>query len=118
MLDLQAAIDCVHNTHPDPPALVGYSFGAGLMAHLAAGKWVAACALVAPPADMMQLPAPPDDCLIIVGAHDTIVSPAALRAWAPDHELAVIDGADHFLHGHMASIAERVVGYITADGVA
>ena len=115
LLDLQAAINCVHGTTPDPLALVGYSFGAGLMAHHATGTWAAACAFVAPPADMMHLPEPPDGCLIVVGAHDTVVSPATLRAWAPDHYLAVIDGADHFLHGHIAHIAERVVDHITTE---
>ena len=106
-----------------PPLwVVGYSFGAivasGLVDERIAG-WV----LVAPPFGAMfdgaSAPIGPDPRpkLVLVAAHDQFSPPARVAevtgAWAAT-ESDEVPGADHFLAGATARVAERACDWIAA----
>jgi alpha/beta superfamily hydrolase len=98
--------------------LVGYSWGAGVVA-TAEAPGVAARVLIAPPVTMLELPPRAEPALVLVPAHDQYGPPAAvesaLSSWT-DATLEVIDGCDHFLAGAVARITDRAVAWLTDDG--
>jgi alpha/beta superfamily hydrolase len=103
--------------------LVGYSWGSIVAAMVSAPR-VVARALVAPPVAMTDLgPGDGVPTLVLVPAHDQYGGPAAVRAavggWDAT-EIDVVDGADHFLTGAVARVADQVVDWVsrvvTADG--
>jgi alpha/beta superfamily hydrolase len=95
--------------------LVGYSWGAAVVAH-ASVVGLAARVLVAPPVRMLELPAQPEPTLVLVPAHDQYGPPdqvrEALADW-PDATIEVVDGSDHFLVGAIDRITTRAVGWLT-----
>jgi len=94
--------------------LVGYSWGAAVVAH-AAPEDLAARVLVAPPVTLLDLPAQPEPTLVLVPAHDQYGPPAdvdtALAAW-PETTIETIDGCDHFLVGAVRRITDRTVAWL------
>jgi pimeloyl-ACP methyl ester carboxylesterase len=97
--------------------LVGYSWGAAVVAHTAV-EAVAARVLVAPPVTLLDLPSHPEPTLVLVPAHDQYGPldevEAALGGW-PDATIEVIDGCDHFLAGAIARITSRTVAWLTTE---
>ena len=97
--------------------LVGYSWGAAVVARTAVDG-AAARVLVAPPVAMLDLPAQPQPTLVLVPAHDQYGPPDdvknALVGW-PEATVEVIDGCDHFLAGAIDRITTRTVAWVT-DG--
>lgn len=99
--------------------LGGFSFGAA-MAYLSAGPLEArALVTAALPVERVGAAAPPAcPWLTVHGALDDIVPIAALERWlaaiVPQPELVVFPEADHFFHGHLPQLAERVSGMLEA----
>jgi pimeloyl-ACP methyl ester carboxylesterase len=95
--------------------LVGYSWGAGVVAH-AEPAGIVARVLVAPPVTVLDLPPRPEPTLVLVPAHDQYGPPSAvepaLAPW-PDATVEVVEGCDHFLAGAVARISERAVAWST-----
>ncbi len=96
-----------------PLFVVGYSFGA-LVAISTDDARIAGVVAVAPPLSNDHHP-PSAPALVITPRHDQYCPPetAALvtSAWN-DVELGVIEGADHFLNGYSATVAERATGWL------
>jgi alpha/beta superfamily hydrolase len=103
-----------------PVTVIGYSFGAVVACGLLDPR-IAGWALVAPPFgalfDGVSAPIGPDPRpkLVLVAAHDQFSPPArvaeATGAWAAT-ESDEIAGADHFLAGATARVAERACDWI------
>jgi alpha/beta superfamily hydrolase len=97
--------------------LIGYSWGAAVVAHTAA-EGLAARVLVAPPVTMLDLPPQSEPTLVLVPAHDQYGPPddvkVALSGW-PHATIEVIDGCDHFLAGAIDRITTRAAAWLT-DG--
>jgi alpha/beta superfamily hydrolase len=98
--------------------LVGYSWGAGVVA-TAEPAGLVARVLVAPPVTILELPPRAEPALVLVPAHDQYGPPdaveTALSSWT-DATLEVVDGCDHFLAGAVARITDRAVAWLTDDG--
>ena len=100
--------------------LGGFSFGAA-MAYLSAGPLQAqALVTAALPVERVGTVAPPGcPWLTVHGARDEIVPLAALERWLaavkPQPELVVFPEADHFFHGYLPALAERVRGMLAAQ---
>lgn len=99
-----------------PPrlALAGYSFGAAVVAAVAATEPVAGLALVAPPLRVTEVRLPAGltgPVLVVVGAEDQYCPPAALErlgASVPAATVVVIEGADHFFFGSLAPLGQAL----------
>lgn len=100
--------------------LVGYSWGAAVVAR-AAPEGLVARVLVAPPVALldpgMALAAPGAalPTLVLVPAHDQYGPPEEIRAAlgdAPGATIEVVEGTDHFLAGAVARIAARTVTWL------
>jgi alpha/beta superfamily hydrolase len=95
--------------------LVGYSWGAAVVA-LTSLDGLAARVLVAPPVTTLELPPQPEPTLVLVPEHDHYGPPAdvdaALADW-PDTTVEIVDGCDHFLAGAIARITDRTVSWLT-----
>ena len=93
--------------------VVGYSFGAvgGLATD---DQRVAGIVAIAPPLSS-QTPPPTTASLVLTPRHDQYCSPdtaaAIVAAW-PDADFAVIEGADHFLVGRAATVAELSAAWL------
>jgi alpha/beta superfamily hydrolase len=112
-----AAAELLTEVGVDRLLLVGYSWGS-VVSLLAVPDRLTGRVLIAPPVSMLELPA--DDgtpTLVLVPAHDQYGGPEAVNevmgAW-PSATIEVIDGADHFLVGAVARIAERTVDWCRA----
>jgi alpha/beta superfamily hydrolase len=98
--------------------LVGYSWGS-VVSTLAQPDGLVARCLVAPPTSLL-VPGEGDGTptLVLVPAHDQYGGPEAVRdlmgTW-PATTIEVVEGADHFLAGAVARIAERAVGWVEAQ---
>jgi alpha/beta superfamily hydrolase len=111
-LDVVAALDALEDV-PGPRVVVGYSFGA-LVAMATDDDRISAVAAIAPALTNDQRP-PTKPVLIVTPRHDQFCPPetAALLASAwRDVTLDVIESTDHFLHGHTAIAAERVIAWL------
>jgi alpha/beta superfamily hydrolase len=117
-LDALAGLDVVAGHVPDAPLfVVGYSFGAAVglgVDHPA----VAARVAIAPPLAVMDVaPATSLPTLVLVPALDQFSPPVAVAPIVEDWAAAtveVIDGADHFLVGHAATVADRATAWLAA----
>lgn len=80
--------------------LAGFSFGAALVAQLAARVRPERLVLVGLGVTRLQVPKVPDDTLVIHGENDETVPLSAVLDWARPQELPVVlvPGADHFFH--------------------
>lgn len=105
-------------TETERVLLVGYSWGAAVVAE-AAPKGLAARVLVAPPVAHVDLPPRSEPALVLVPAHDQYGPPAlvapALEGWA-DATVEVVEGCDHFLMGAVGRISERAVAWLVDRG--
>ena len=103
--DLRAEVDV------DRLLLVGYSWGSVVSALPRRPVGWSARVLVAPPVAMFDLARPRmPPRLLLVPAHDQYGGPEAVRPRSrdrPDATVEVVDGADHFLAGAVARIADR-----------
>jgi uncharacterized protein len=90
--------------------VVGYSFGAAVALTTDDAR-IAAIGAIAPPLAMMTVGTPSVPTLVLSPRHDQFSPPAVtapiVAGW-PDHELEIVESADHFLAGHTARIADRV----------
>jgi alpha/beta superfamily hydrolase len=120
--DVRAALTEIRGRLPagTPVALAGYSFGAAVAAAVAVETSVSGLALIAPPLRLGSL-APPKavsgPILVVVGAEDQYCPPAALEAireTVPRATITVIDGADHFFFGSLATLAEAIGDWAAA----
>ena len=118
--DVAAAIDAAASTFPGMPVIgVGYSFGADVLLAVEDERLTAVVA-VAPPLAVL-----PDErlaaargaapTLILSPAHDQFRPAAeavsATEGWA-DTSVIEVPGADHFMAGATAFVAEQVVGFV------
>jgi hypothetical protein len=114
-LDVVAALDELERRAPDNPLwLVGYSFGAAVALSTHDGR-VSGVAAIAPPLSMMEVAAPSLPVLVLSPAHDQFCPPdaaAPIVATWPDATLEPIESADHYLAGHNARVADRVVAWL------
>jgi uncharacterized protein len=113
--DVVAALDELAGRFPGVPLHVaGYSFGAAVA--LATGDpRVTSIAAVAPPLGHMTGGQPTVPVLVLAPAHDQFCPPeSAITATAgwPDVVVEPVAMADHFLAGHTAAVAERVVSWL------
>ena len=58
----------------------------------------------------------PDNPLIVQGDQDELIDIEAVRTWArnfaPEPELTVIAGAEHFFHGKLGELRSRVLAFL------
>lgn len=115
-LDTVAALDALAGHVPGAPLfLAAYSFGAAValgVDHPA----VTARVVIAPPLAVVQVGAvTPLPSLVLVPAFDQFSPPAAVtpiaEAWS-DTTVEIVDGADHFLLGRAAAVADRAAAWL------
>lgn len=102
-----------------PLAVVGYSFGAVVTAHVVDDR-LAGWVLVAPPFGMLPAAGAPagEDRrpkLLLVPAHDQFCQPSAARQEVAGWRATAVEpvaSADHFLAGATRTVAERVAGWL------
>jgi alpha/beta superfamily hydrolase len=98
--------------------LAGYSWGS-LVTALVRDERLRRRVLVAPPVSMLVPPTGDGTpTLVLVPAHDQFGPPDAVRealAGWPATTIQVVDGADHFLAGAVQRVADRAVGWLTAE---
>lgn len=108
--DLVMVADTLRADHPGLPlALIGFSFGAYVQAHVAArlaaaGRPADRVILAGPPTGTVDsgraydLPALPRGSVVIHGERDEAIPLASLLDWARPHgqPITVVPGADHF----------------------
>lgn len=107
--DAAALFDALQKEGGPAPAVVGYSFGAGVAARLAGMRLPSRLVLVGAPAEFTDADldvardAPKAGCptTVIVGAQDPFVTPrqasVMASAFRPAAALVVLEGAAHFL---------------------
>ena len=111
-LDVAAAVDAVSDGD-GPIFVVGYSFGA-VVAMATEHPLIAGVVVVAPPLGE-ETPAPSRPTLILSPRHDQFCSferAEGLAAPWPGASVEVIESTDHFLHGRIAWITERVIAWL------
>lgn len=125
-VDVLALVDGIRRIRPaDPLALVGFSFGAFVMARVARaladrGQPPERVCLAGMPAGVTQSarrfdpPAPLPNALVIHGEHDDWVRLGAVLDWArPDAQpVVVLPGADHFFTGQLPRLRDLVVAHL------
>jgi alpha/beta superfamily hydrolase len=117
--DVRGAFDYLASRVPGPCFLVGYSFGAAVVARaLHTGLKAAGAVLIAPPVafmDMSFLAETPGLSLIVAGDQDDIGPLAALTALCrrldPPVALRVVAGADHFFGGREQELYDILKDY-------
>lgn len=96
-----------------PLALAGFSFGGYVAAH-AAGRLAdkpERLVLVGPATSRFDMPAVPEDTIVIHGEEDEVVPLAAALDWARPQALPVIvvPGVGHFFHGRLPLLKNLVL---------
>ncbi len=103
-----------------PKWRLGFSFGAAIVIAASLETPCAHLVTVAPPVDRfdkygMDVGAAPKArrWLLVQGADDEVVSPAAVTAWAraleKPPETEVFDGVGHYFHGRLTELRARVI---------
>ncbi len=116
--DVVAATDRLRSAmQQSSVCLVGYSFGA--LVALAAEPLLQPerLVLIAPPLAMhTTLTSPRCPTSVVVGRHDQFCNPDQLAATplGQTSDVVVVEGADHFLHGHIAHVVAAVVAALGA----
>lgn len=118
--DIFAAMDWFAKNDPDLPLwLSGFSFGAAMAVHAAAGRAPAGLVSIAPAVSQSAgNPGSQPDCpwLILQGDQDELVNVDETIAWVndlnPGPELQILEGAEHFFHGKLISLREAVESFI------
>jgi uncharacterized protein len=116
-LDVVAALDhldSIEQLDGAPRSVVGYSFGAAVALNTT-DRRISAIGAIAPPLAMTDAHDPGVPVLVLTPRHDQFSPPGTtepiVRRW-PASQFDVIEGADHFLAGHTAGVAERVVAWL------
>jgi alpha/beta superfamily hydrolase len=118
--DVFAAMNWISTNYPHLPLwLSGFSFGAAMAIHAAAGCRPAGLVSIAPAASRFaKTLASQPDCpwLILQGDQDELVDVDETIAWVnqlnPGPELQIIDGAEHFFHGKLIVLREALEVFI------
>jgi hypothetical protein len=100
--------------------LAGFSFGAATALQAAArGARPAKLVTIAPPVGrIITEPVARPDCpwLIVQGDQDELIDLEAVRSWArsfaPEPELSVIEGAEHFFHGKLGELRSGLLAFL------
>ncbi len=98
-----------------PLVLGGFSFGAYVAAQAAArlpdDARAQRLALIGPAAQNFQLPAVPEDTLVVHGEQDDVVPLGAVLDWLRPQALplVVVPGAGHFFHGQLPLLKQIVL---------
>lgn len=98
---------------------MGFSFGSFVAYGLARLREAERLVLVAPPVqrfDFSRLPPPVCPWLVVQGDRDELVDHDTVLAWThrvePAPRVELFPGADHFFHGRIAELRERVRGWL------
>jgi hypothetical protein len=98
---------------------MGFSFGSFIAYALARERGAERLVVVAPPVqrfDFSTLPPPACPWLVLQGDQDELVNHDAVLEWTrklPNPpEVALFAGADHFFHGRITELRERVRGWL------
>ena len=115
-VDAVAALDVLAEHVPDVPLfVVGYSFGAAVGLGVDHPAIIARVAIAPPLAVMKPTLGTPLPALVLVPAFDQFSPPPAthplVRDWR-DTTVETIDGADHFLLGRAAAVADRATAWL------
>jgi hypothetical protein len=125
-LDVETAIDSLRGdrTSDVGVAVVGYSFGALVAAHVAASRpEVAGLCLIAPPLGLAGASLPPalgafsGPLCIVAGTRDEYCPTAAVdkvRQAFPNARLTLVEGANHFFLGKLFPLGEEVAAWARA----
>ncbi len=114
-VDDALAVIAAHRDATLPLVLAGFSFGAYVASEAAqrlpAEAKASRLVLVGPSTQKQQMPAVPDDTLVIHGEADDVVPLSATLDWARPQALpvTVIPGAGHFFHGQLTLLKNLVV---------
>lgn len=99
--------------------LAGFSFGAAVALHAAARDLPERLVTVAPPVGRLPVETETQpDCpwLIVHGEDDEVVDADGVVDWtnrlAPGPELVLLPEVDHFFHGKLTVLRERLVGWL------
>ncbi|MCC5887721.1 MAG: alpha/beta fold hydrolase [Gammaproteobacteria bacterium] len=120
--DVLAAMAFARQQQPRGPLwLLGYSFGACMAWAAARQQAPDGLILIAPPVDLMDfsggLPAEVG-VHVLLGDRDDFAPVDSVQHWAeslePAARVRVVNGSDHFFHGHGQTLEEAVRGVITA----
>lgn len=123
-LDVEAALTQLRKTlaTTDAIALIGYSFGAGVAAQVAAhGSRPTGLGLIAPPLALEGFALPTalgslsSPILVVGGTEDQYCPPPALRAVAeqfPNAQVRIVNGANHFFFGKLFPLGEEVASWV------
>ena len=104
--------------------LIGYSFGAWVLARMAAQpQEVSAQILISPPIALLPLPDRtrlPLTKLVVTAEEDEFAPPdlvkRALTSWNPTARLVVLDDADHFYFGSFHLLEQVVADFLQQEG--
>ncbi len=118
-LDVVAAIELLELVQPDSPTwLVGYSFGSIVALNVVDPRvsgWVAVAPPLAAGPGRVLAGADHRPKLLLVPARDQFSPPEAatpiIESWT-NTAMRAIDGADHFLSGHVRRIAAVIVAHL------
>jgi len=121
--DVLAALDYLTASYLSSFHLVGYSFGARVLAGIESlPESVISQVFVAPPVAFMDFSDITDiRCLklIVAGENDDIAPPAIIeqqvKKWSQECELKVIGGADHFFGSSLAELEQSVNDLLNLD---
>jgi alpha/beta superfamily hydrolase len=117
--DALAAVDWLRGRYPGLPlVLAGFSFGAGVALRAAARAQPAWLVTIAPAVDRVPLEglqSPGCPWLLVIGAADEVVAPAAVARFAATApgapQLQCLPGVGHFFHGQLHQLREQLLAH-------
>ncbi|MDH3647139.1 MAG: alpha/beta hydrolase [Gammaproteobacteria bacterium] len=120
--DARSVVAWARRRWPDRPLwLAGFSFGAYVALRASADESPAGLVSVAVPVqrfDVATLKQPTCPWIIVQGDHDELVDVDAVVSWVdallPGPELVVMDGVDHFFHGRLRELRQRLFDLLKA----
>ena len=125
-IDVESALDHLRGALADDAgvALVGYSFGALVAAHVAAGRpELAGLCLIAPPLGFAGASLPPalatfsGPLCVVAGTRDEHCPTAALdslREVLPGAQVTIVESANHFFFGKLFPLGEAIATWARA----
>ncbi|MCD6586146.1 MAG: alpha/beta fold hydrolase [Desulfobacteraceae bacterium] len=115
--DVVAAFDFLKEKDRQAIDLVGYSFGAWVIAQMVNKVTTEAVIMVSPPATMMKFESTspiPNLKLVVTGSRDEFAPPdlveQLVHTWNPVATFTVINGADHFFFGYTDRLTDIFSG--------
>ncbi|MDH3588283.1 MAG: alpha/beta hydrolase [Gammaproteobacteria bacterium] len=114
--DALAVVSWARRRWPGMPLwLAGFSFGAFVALRAATRELPAGLISIAVPVqrfDVGTLEQPACPWIVVQGDHDELVEADEIVAWIdslePGPELVIMDGVDHFFHGHLRELRQRL----------